>query len=65
MNRIIYTPTVGWACQNFSQIYRRPRGMFFSAKDKNQMASMIYNWPHDKVDAIVLTDGSRVLGLGD
>lgn len=39
--------------------------MFFSSQDKGQMASMIYNWPHNEVDAIVLTDGSRVLGLGD
>ena len=65
MNRIIYTPTVGWACSLFSQVYRRPRGMFFSCLDKGQMASMVYNWPSEDVEAIVVTDGSRVLGLGD
>lgn len=39
--------------------------MFFSSKDKGQMASMVYNWPHEDIEAIVMTDGSRVLGLGD
>lgn len=38
---------------------RRPRGMFFSAKDKGEMASMVYNWESDEVDAVVVTDGSR------
>ncbi|MED6217105.1 hypothetical protein PIB30_014562 [Stylosanthes scabra] len=62
---IIYTPTVGLVCQNYSGLYRRPRGMYFSAKDKGEMMSMIYNWPANQVDMIVLTDGSRILGLGD
>ncbi|KAK5783484.1 NAD-dependent malic enzyme 59 kDa-like protein [Gossypium arboreum] len=62
---IIYTPTVGLVCQNYSGLFRRPRGMYFSAKDKGEMMSMIYNWPAQKVDMIVLTDGSRILGLGD
>jgi len=65
MAPIIYTPTVGWACKNFSDVYRRPRGMFFSLKDRGEMASMVYNWDSDDVDAVVVTDGSRVLGLGD
>jgi len=65
MAPIIYTPTVGWACTNFSHLYRRPRGMFFSANDKGEMAQMVYNWEHDDVDAVVITDGSRILGLGD
>jgi len=65
MAPIIYTPTVGWACSHFSHLFRRPRGMFFSAKDKGEMASMVYNWESDEVDAVVVTDGSRVLGLGD
>ncbi|KAA3475292.1 NAD-dependent malic enzyme 59 kDa isoform, mitochondrial-like [Gossypium australe] len=60
---IIYTPTVGVVCQNYSGLFRRPRGMYFSAKDKGEMMSMIYNWPAQKVDMIVLTDGSRILGL--
>lgn len=62
---IIYTPTVGLVCQNYSGLFRRPRGMYFSAKDKGEMMSMIYNWPSHQVDMIVLTDGSRILGLGD
>ncbi|KAM0015872.1 putative malate dehydrogenase (decarboxylating) [Helianthus debilis subsp. tardiflorus] len=62
---IIYTPTVGLVCQNYSGLFRRPRGMYFSAKDKGEMKSMIYNWPAPEVDMIVLTDGSRILGLGD
>ncbi|KAF8672466.1 hypothetical protein HU200_049679 [Digitaria exilis] len=62
---IIYTPTVGLVCENYSGLFRRPRGMYFSAKDKGEMMSMIYNWPADKVDMIVVTDGSRILGLGD
>ncbi|EFC38048.1 predicted protein [Naegleria gruberi] len=62
---IIYTPTVGKACENFSHIFRKPRGMFFSALDKGEMKSMVYNWPVEEVDVIVVTDGGRILGLGD
>ncbi|KAJ1294933.1 hypothetical protein BS78_01G184100 [Paspalum vaginatum] len=62
---VIYTPTVGLVCENYSGLFRRPRGMYFSAKDKGEMMSMIYNWPAEKVDMIVVTDGSRILGLGD
>ncbi|KAG0497730.1 hypothetical protein HPP92_002421 [Vanilla planifolia] len=62
---VIYTPTVGLVCQNYGGLYRRPRGMYFSAKDKGEMMSMIYNWPARQVDMIVITDGSRILGLGD
>ncbi|XP_058764866.1 NAD-dependent malic enzyme 59 kDa isoform, mitochondrial-like [Vicia villosa] len=62
---IIYTPTVGLVCQNYCGLFRRPRGMYFSTKDKGEMMSMIYNWPAPQVDMIVLTDGSRILGLGD
>merc|ERR1719208_550235 len=65
MAPIIYTPTVGWACSHFSHLYRRPRGMYFCRKDRGEMASMVYNWEGDDVDAVVVTDGSRVLGLGD
>ena len=46
---IIYTPTVGLVCENYSGLFRRPRGMYFSAKDKGEMMSMIYNWPSDQV----------------
>ncbi|KAG0029343.1 Malic enzyme [Podila clonocystis] len=65
LSQIIYTPTVGEACQRFHSIYRRSRGMYFSSLDRGQMAAMVHNWPHDQVDVIVVTDGSRVLGLGD
>lgn len=50
---IIYTPTVGLVCQNYSGLFRRPRGMYFSAKDKGEMMSMIYNWPAQQVDAML------------
>ncbi|KAL9651693.1 hypothetical protein ABK040_009308 [Willaertia magna] len=62
---IIYTPTVGLACQNFSHIFRRSRGMFFSVEDKGEMKNMVHNYPIDEIDVIVVTDGGRILGLGD
>lgn len=60
-----YHPTVGEASQVSHAIYRRPRGMYFSTQDRGQMSAMVYNWPQDEVDVIVVTDGSRLLGLGD
>jgi malate dehydrogenase (decarboxylating) len=65
MAPIVYTPTVGWCCQNFHLIYRTPRGLFISEKDKGMMSSLVHNWPASEVDAVVVTDGSRILGLGD
>lgn len=65
MAPVVYTPTVGWACTNYHKLMRRPRGMYFSAADRGEMASMVWNWPHTQIDAIVVTDGSRILGLGD
>uniref|UniRef100_A0A1J3G8E6 Malic enzyme n=1 Tax=Noccaea caerulescens TaxID=107243 RepID=A0A1J3G8E6_NOCCA len=62
---IVYTPTVGLVCQNYSGLFRRPRGMYFSSEDRGEMMSMVYNWPAEQVDMIVVTDGSRILGLGD
>ncbi|KAI8973003.1 hypothetical protein BDB01DRAFT_448331 [Pilobolus umbonatus] len=65
LSSVIYTPTVGEACLKSHSIYRRSRGMYFSSQDIGAMSAMTYNWPHDEVDVIVVTDGSRVLGLGD
>ena len=65
MSPIIYTPTVGWICKNFSKLLRKPRGMYLSVKERGEIMSIIDNWPLEEVDAIVMTDGSRILGLGD
>jgi malate dehydrogenase (oxaloacetate-decarboxylating)(NADP+) len=62
---IIYTPVVGQACSHFGHIYRRARGMYFSIADVGLFDQMIHNWPEDEVEIVVVTDGSRILGLGD
>jgi malate dehydrogenase (oxaloacetate-decarboxylating) len=62
---ILYTPTVGVACQYFSEIYRRPRGLFISYPHRDRIGEILRNRPRREVDAIVVTDGQRVLGLGD
>ncbi|CAK4002523.1 NADP-dependent malic enzyme [Lecanosticta acicola] len=61
---LIYTPTVGEACQRWSELYTQPEGLYLSFEDKGHLHTVIQNWPHD-VEITVVTDGSRILGLGD
>ena len=61
---LIYTPTVGQACLEYGSIYRRPRGLFLSLRDRGRIADILREWPR-QVRLIVVTDGERILGLGD
>jgi malate dehydrogenase (oxaloacetate-decarboxylating) len=65
MTPMVYTPVVALACQQFSQIYRRPRGLFISYPLRDSIPALLRSRPNREVDVIVVTDGERILGIGD
>ncbi|KAI5836779.1 hypothetical protein DFP73DRAFT_570568 [Morchella snyderi] len=62
---LVYTPVVGEACLKWSHIYTQPEGLYLSYADRGNLRAVLDNWPAEKVDITVVTDGSRILGLGD
>ena len=62
---IVYTPAVGEGCQRFSEIWRKPRGLFISYPNKHRIEQMLADPRYDDIRCIVVSDGERILGLGD
>ena len=62
---LIYTPTVGQACKEFANIFRQEKGFYITTSDRGRIREILDNWPYKDIRIIVITDGGRVLGLGD